>query len=1689
MHIKTIEDERVRSFRSHKRKKLLASLILAFVGVAGLAAWAIANAISPTGSDIATISYETKGYDGEMNDDDIYKLFYGINPNHTSQTWATKWYVIKFGNTLSDLNNHVNEHDAVCIEPPKQDASTGIHIDPNQTGATVSELTGSTYNDLKKVLLVTVPSYSNSSSGSPNNYYNLFSSYLNSNYTNGVKSGWELVAENVTCVKVIDQSHCSVPYNGEYYDYNRKGHPTREEYIYIFGHILAGRFYTGQYDNLRSGNAAELNNLKTYIDRFFAQSQYANAIDDFHLFTARHATDSSKQRIAWLEYEQSSISARIKIRKVDSETGNPTNGDYTVAGTVFSVLNSSNVEVATITIGSNGIGTSGVITKPDTYKVVEKSVPAGSGYKTNSSSITVMIDRADDGKTFDLSGSTTTVCRGQSFTYGSGSCRFVNTLIRGGVSLKKVRNVFTANAGGTSTSTSTPAFADIVFNVYKRSDLTNPVGIITTDSNGNGSLGNLPYGDYRLVEQPGVNNSAYAMISADFTIATDGTTVNLGTKTNTTPDNPNIHTVARNSNSTSSDPDKELEISANASLTDRVTNCSGLSPNYEYRITGKLYTMDNTELASTSTVDFTSTAAGGCDPFDMVFSPTINTAQYIDSYLGVKQFLYKKNGSEWLLIGIHNKDLSDNDQRIKVKNITIATSAISTRNANNKILAAGRVKIIDGYSIIGLTNGQTYTLKGYVKDGATTVANNTATINMTLATGATYTGSMEFEFDSTPYVGKDLTVVQELYVSGSDTPIITHVASDDSQTVNVITPTLATDAVNNKDTSSKELEVGHIDAAGSPTIKDTVTYTGLAPGSTYTIKGEVLKLDGNGDATGTAIASKTHSFTASTEDGSETLTFDIDTISNCAVNNILTLPCKFVVYEYIYYGNGTSPFAKHEDARDNKQIVSVKTPAITTAASDIQNDTKHLPVGTTTVLDRVTYTNLTPGQTFILEGKLIDLETGNIIRNSANEDITAIDSFVAASDSATVAIDNFKKFDTTLHYDYTKGENQKKYVVHQTLKSGDVVLYTHAENTDENQTVQIGVPKMVTSATYKRDGSHLLGVGDVTMKDYVDYEGLVEGEWYMIVGTMVDPETGTPVEINDEFVRNSKTFKAGADGKGTVELEINLNTISIQGRKFVVHERLYRSEDKHGDGRILAVHEPDIDEDDQTITVKKATIGTVASDKADGDNVLNYEENQTIVDKVHYDGLLMDEKYTLYGYLYDKTNDEPLKDANDNLITASAAFTTSAREDNGDIEMEFPVNATDLPGVEIVVFEYLFQGETVPTKEDGTVDLDQKVTEHADKEDPGQTVKVSMRIGTTAADSYDGDQIIGVGKVQVIDNLQYEGASAGKTYKAKGWLVYKADSDEHHAGDKVSSPVITCIIDDETDYDEGDDEDDEEYDGDGDDEEGEEESEEKDEEEPTRTCTRDWVEVEAEETFTIGSEDHEDTSGVATIEFEFDSRELIGQKLVVFEELYLIDDEGREELVAEHKNLEDSNQTITVATPTIHTIASDKADGDKELANDAEATIVDKVEYTGLVADTTYTLHGVLVDKNSGERVSGGLTEITWTFTPTRDAGVEELEFTINTTGLSGKEIVAFETLYIDDAVDEENWIAEHKDLNDDSQTVWVKVNKPNTGLFAHSMEEARLVNLYTTIGGLAVASISIWFAYRYAKHRKIRQF
>lgn len=105
-------------------------------------------------------------------------------------------------------------------------------------------------------------------------------------------------------------------------------------------------------------------------------------------------------------------------------------------------------------------------------------------------------------------------------------------------------------------------------------------------------------------------------------------------------------------------------------------------------------------------------------------------------------------------------------------------------------------------------------------------------------------------------------------------------------------------------------------------------------------------------------------------------------------------------------------------------------------------------------------------------------------------------------------------------------------------------------------------------------------------------------------------------------------------------------------------------------------------------------------------------------------------------------------------------------------------------------------------------------------------------------------------------------------------------------------------------------------------------------------------------------------SGSGTIEVAFTfPRSVLTEdlELVVFEELFNI--EGK--LVGEHKDIEDKDQTVN--QPGIKTNATDKETGSKQgLATD-DVTIVDEVSYRNLIVGNTYTVKGVLMDKETNK--------------------------------------------------------------------------------------------------------------------------
>lgn len=190
-------------------------------------------------------------------------------------------------------------------------------------------------------------------------------------------------------------------------------------------------------------------------------------------------------------------------------------------------------------------------------------------------------------------------------------------------------------------------------------------------------------------------------------------------------------------------------------------------------------------------------------------------------------------------------------------------------------------------------------------------------------------------------------------------------------------------------------------------------------------------------------------------------------------------------------------------------------------------------------------------------------------------------------------------------------------------------------------------------------------------------------------------------------------------------------------------------------------------------------------------------------------------------------------------------------------------------------------------------------------------------------------------------------------------------------------------------------------------------------------------EVRGSVTFTAKSQEQD-----AYVEFTFDGSNLTDStELVVFEDLATTESPDR--ILADHKELSDQGQTVTVKPPVIGTIATDGIDNDKQVVKDTEMVVTDTVAYYGLTPGKQYTLKGELMDKATGavlKDAAGNPVTAEKQFTPNATAGTVEIQFTFDGSNLKkDQNLVAFEHVLTKDKE-----IATHAEINDIPQTVTV---------------------------------------------------
>ena len=353
------------------------------------------------------------------------------------------------------------------------------------------------------------------------------------------------------------------------------------------------------------------------------------------------------------------------------------------------------------------------------------------------------------------------------------------------------------------------------------------------------------------------------------------------------------------------------------------------------------------------------------------------------------------------------------------------------------------------------------------------------------------------------------------------------------------------------------------------------------------------------------------------------------------------------------------------------------------------------PAGEVTLVDTVTYKNLKVGQTYKLSGVLMDKSTCDpLLVGEDQAQVTAEIEFTPTSPEGTVEL--------TYTFDASALAG-KSVVVFEDLYHDESLVASHANLEDEGQTVSFGQPEIGTTATV--DGEKTAQPAEqITITDTVEYSGFTVGQEYTLRGELVFQATGEPVTNGETPITAEATFVApGSDG--AIDVPFTFDATGLEGQSVVVFETLFSGE------TTIAEHR-DLEDAGQTITFTELPrIGTTAT--VDGQHTADPTGEITIVDVVEYSGLNPGETYTVSGILMDKGTGSPLL-VDGAEVTAEVEFT--AEESAGTVELTYTLDASALGGTTIVVFETLYS--------DGV-----EIAAHADINDESQTIVVNPKGG------------------------------------------------------------------------------------------------------------------------------------------------------------------------------------------------------------------------------------------------------------------------------------------------------------------------------------------------------------------------
>lgn len=475
----------------------------------------------------------------------------------------------------------------------------------------------------------------------------------------------------------------------------------------------------------------------------------------------------------------------------------------------------------------------------------------------------------------------------------------------------------------------------------------------------------------------------------------------------------------------------------------------------------------------------------------------------------------------------------------------------------------------------------------------------------------------------------------------------------------------------------------------------------------------------------------------------------------------------------------------------------------------------------------------------------------------------------------------------------------------------------------------IDEPRVQLATTLTAAGAKAASMdGKVTLTDTVAYDGATPGRTYELSGHLMAKRYDNQGRAYAEAVRDANgnaveattTFVA-KQASGHAEVTFSFDATGVAHEDMVAFEYLYH------DGHLVSSH-ADVEDADQTVSPTAPQIGTVLSEVSTkgardlgNDHVAEPDRTTTLVDTVAYQGLSTARAYHLDAVLVDATTKAPVLDGLDatqvdaealNAWCASlyqalglkSAPTATVADGvvkweggdlakSGDVDVSALAKALAGDGENAAFAKALVHGTTdlKPKEADGSAKVtlptfdSRTLAGHAlvclevlshdddgdgtrevsssevDAESEPQTVTVTTpAISTELVDATDSDHnVLNSKTARVTDHVSYEGLGYAEdgghaTYRLEMTLMDKQTGKPAMAGDEEITGKVVFSPD-----------------------------------EPAKGT----VDVE---------------SG------KFDASKLDGHELVAFERLYKVGagDDGADELVASHEDIDDASQTVKV---------------------------------------------------------------------------------------------------------------------------------------------------------------------------------